>query len=96
MYSLTLTTARQSLYANQIRVQSTMIVPSAMRMAMLSGVALEDEESEIVEVEENEDDTLSTVSSVRIKDLASPLISARDKSWEFGSAQVRSLRLAIQ
>jgi hypothetical protein len=55
--SYSLSVANQTIYSNQIRLQSTLLVPSFARLSLLNGVELEEEDSEIV-IDELEDDTL--------------------------------------
>lgn len=50
--------ARTTIYGNQLRFQSTLLVPLNLRMQMLNDVAQDDEDSEVCDVEDAEDDTL--------------------------------------
>jgi hypothetical protein len=56
--SFSLNMAQNTLYCNQIRVQSTLLVPMNMRLQMLNGVALSEEDTEETIVEDCEEDTL--------------------------------------
>ena len=51
--------AQSTLYSNQLRLASTMLVPLNARLEALNGVAVdEDEETQVVLNEDIEDDTL--------------------------------------
>lgn len=58
MQSYSLACAKNTIYSNQLRMQSTMLVPLNARLAMLNGVAIEEEDSEVAIIDDSEDDTL--------------------------------------
>lgn len=59
MNNMSLAMAQSTIYQNQLRMASTMLVPLNARLEALNGVAVdEDDESQVTVTEDLEDDTL--------------------------------------
>ena len=50
--------AQNSVYANQLRFQSTLLIPLNARLAMLNSAELDEDEMVVVDEDDLEDDTL--------------------------------------